>query len=396
MGLRVAINGAKSGDDVSVVLPWKATGSGWSFFCVATDLSAMNAAVSVGIWNNTDISWIGTQEVYIDSICAAVPFTGNPQDLFQTCIATDTAMFTNGGRVLVATNNADDLVAIESVNNVGSATIPATRFATLVHTISGYVTCNTIIEFWNHFFVMNYKTASLVVMNLSYSGAGNLDDWTSSVSGTHTLFDSLGPIRRATLQDDTLVIYSSKSITLGRYYGEGTLFAFPTINKKLGIHNNNSLVETSLGDFFVGSDERLYHYKVGQLPIDIGTVIDKTFFDSITTPGTLRSLVADYGEQKRIMFSVPVGPNGSTNLYALNLKSPNRPWEYYEFATSPLAWSRIDESVTALSSNIGQSVFIDENSDVFVVDEPGNFNGTAITCEYQTQDISIDDEFNFA
>jgi hypothetical protein len=398
-------DGAKAGDYVEVDIPDPGVQGQWRFFSVAVDLSSMNAAVSAAIWNN-NIAW-SSQNIEILNIRAVVPFSGDAEDKFNDAIATDTSEFSNnGGSALVLTNNKDDVVYYEGSNS-GVPFYPDDTFQTLVHTFPTFIRCRDIVEFWNHLMFISYTLTGPVThaKSIAHSAAGDVDDHASSSSGTYTLFDSVGEMLRVFKIGGSLVIFSSKSITVGDYFGSITKFTFPTINTDLGLFGERAVCRVGDILFFVGSDRRFYYYTVGTKPTEIGRAVSEDFMDNITSePNDI--LVGYISTSRRVLFV----DSSSGKAYAYNLNTKEFPWEYLEWINNPIAFT--EWPAGSYFQGYLDTPFIDENCKVFTVTEPDtssgtnghyqmggkasvNTAGTDITCEYQTEDITLNDEYEY-
>jgi len=375
-------DGAKTGNYVEVSIPDPGAANTDRFFNVSVDLSSLAAAVSLGLYNNSDISWEDNDRVEIRDTQANTIFS-IPPTKFEYAIATDTDMFSgNGGSALVITNDQNDLMYSEGVSN----------FRTLVHTFPSFSHCRDIEEFWNHFFLVNYNNGYKNVKSLAYSGAGDIDDYVSDSSGSYTLFDTVGKIKRAVKVGYNLVIFSDFSITIGSYLGTITKFLFQTVNNNLGLLEDKALCLVGDTVFFIGSDRRFYQYIIGSRPVEIGRPVSddltyshsaKVFYDNTT---------------RRVWFRI-----GDNQYYLYNLNTDEKPWEYLELNDDICSLVQFSGDLDTYELFPGTSVMLSEtDSKMFVLNEPTTgvnaytMAGVDIPCEYQTEDISINDEYNYA
>lgn len=330
-------NAAKSGDYVTIQIRTDdIVADEWRFFCEEVDLSSMNAAVSIGIWNDAGIAWTTGTVIRVDEIRAItllhhVAVSSTYRYRYDFAIATDVNEFTEKqGRALIVTSydDEDDLMYYEG-SRTGADLDPLT---TLVHGISDFKIARCIIEFWNHFFIGCYTidtTKSL--MALGHAAIGDIDDWSSAGSGFYNLTDTRGEILRLTKTDYMMNIYSEFSISRGIWYGTYILFTFPCIMPNLGLFTESALVQAFNGDYFIGSDQNIYFMPIGQKPLGVGAAITPTLFDLIFV-GSWKVHIASglFGEMNRILFAIPTVKNQyPTDIYVLDTRTKG--WEYYVF-----------------------------------------------------------------
>jgi len=383
--------GAKSGDYVEIEIPDPGVANEWRFFSIAVDLSSINAAASIGLWNNSSINWVNGDVVYLSYLQVETPLstTGAFTNEIRTTKVTDMDMFGRGGSAVILTNQTDDLLYWDNPD-----TGPDT-FKTLVHTFSDFVTCKDIVEFWNYFMILNYtlSTGNLARM-IEHSGAGNVNDHVSSSSGSYNLTDLIGSIRRVFKIGQSLIIFSDRTVAQGNYLGSVTKFMFNNITGNLGLYYSNAADLANNVLFFIGSNKRFYVLLPGAVPVEIGANVSKALMDLSTT---LKDAIVFYNSDlHRVFFGKNQG--GLFKAYSYNLIEEEKPWEYFEFT------NQVKSHLTADMSYYNDqqtALFIDYDCEVFRISDLKNSNpfqmdDTDITCEYQTEDISINDEFEFA
>lgn len=390
-------DGAKAGDYVTVDLPVdNISNDEWRFFCVAVDLSAINAAVSVGVWNDSDITWSASHVVLIDEVRAINLLNHDYADnhtRYDFATVTDVNEFTgtkSDGRALIISprNDTDDLLYFEHWGD------HYWELHALDHGIPNFKYAACIIEFWNHFFIGGYEATDYAFSSLAHAGLGDIDDWSSDASGFYTLTDTQGRILRFTKNDYQMNIYSDHSISRGLWYGSYILFTFPCIMPKLGLFGAGALWQDTAGDFFVGSDRRFYFMPIGQKPIGIGVPVEKTIFaDEYAASYRTYLVCGSHERMKRILFAIPTSTGSQTfpkSVYGYD--KINRSWEYYLFA------HEIRDFEVSTIDGDADGYFIDENCIVYKIDEPstGLMDDQEIACEYQTEDVTIDDEHSNA
>jgi len=374
-------NGAKIGNYAEVSIPDPGVVDEERFFNLSASLSGLVSVNSLGLYNNSSISWEANDRIIIRDTQANTNISILSSDL-EYALATDTSMFdSNGGSALIITNNQSDLLYSEGIDN----------FKTLVHTFPSFSHCRDIEEFWNHFFLVNYNNGSNNVKSLAYSGAGDIDDYVSDSSGSYTLFDTVGKIKRAIKVGYHFVIFSDFSITIGSYLGTITKFVFQTVNNNLGLLEDKAVCVVSDTIFFIGSDRRFYQYMIGSRPVEIGRPVSddltysysaKVFYDNTT---------------RKVWFKI-----GNSQYYLYNLNNDEKPWEYLELNDNICSLVPYSGNLDLYRSYPGTSAMLSTEGKTFILNEPTSgtsaytMAGVDIPCEYQTEDISVNDEYNYA
>jgi len=374
-------DGAKAGTYVEIEIPVNdATPYAWRFFCVAVDLSSMNAAISIGLWNNASINWANGETVYFDMIDAITLLhhdydgQGVYEGRYTFADVTDTDYFASGdGKALIVSSysNQDDLLYWYSTT---------AHLQTLVHGIPNFSRTLCVMEFWNHFFIGGYKASSYSWNSLAHASIGDIDDWVSDGSGFYTLTDTMGKILRMTKNDYVANIYSEYSISHGRYYGSHILFTFPCIMDRLGLLGQGALVDAEEGDYFVGSDKRFYFMPLGQKPVSIGDAITPTAFDKSHYYTYRRSYLVcgKYGSMHRILFGLPYDPpymgyeDFPLRVYAYNIIT--KAWEYYEFEHTIRDFAEVYiDSGNVVPYYDTMTLFIDKDCVVRMLNDPSEY-----------------------
>jgi hypothetical protein len=403
-------SGEKTGTYVEC-LTTALTADTWTFVCLSKTLTSFDAVISCSIYANATIA-NGTV-IYLDDIRGYDEFAGDETKRVTWALATDINEFTNnGGLALIMSNGVDDLFYYEG--HSGDV------FQTLVHAYPSFANCVEIAEFWNHFMLINFNTGSSNVRSVAYADLGDIDDWTAGTSGLSYLTDSVGKILRAVKLNFDMVLYSEKSITNGRYHGGITPFTFPTVIQRTGVFTHSSIIPLTIAHLFLGTDQRIYEYRGGIQIRPIGMNIESSLFKELDNSKKAH-IVCGYDENAdRAYFTFPqVGDSYSKAAYCLNRKQPEQPWEYFEFADdirgfvmheNAFGWYcddsqfvgvyadeialYCDQAITAVEYPVITT--IDSNGYVFKHNESfGKDDDADITCEYQTQDVSVDKDHNF-
>lgn len=337
-------------------------------------------------------------------------FTGDSSNRWSSCIATDTNKFSNnGGDALIVSNDLDDIQYYEGDSG--------DKFETLVHGYPSFANCKEIVEFWNHFMILNFNDGNNNIRSLAYADLGDIDDWSGGTSGANRLTDSRGGILRAVKLGSNLVIYSEESITICRYIGSTSIFAFPTLLHEIGLLSETSLWASSNIHMFCSSDQKIYAY-YGETHIKpIGEVIEDSLFDELNFSNKhLMTTGLDAGRHK-VMFCFPRSSDAYAKAaYVYNYRRSEESWEYYEFNDSirsisqfnnqfawhcdesPWSTRYCDEHVLYCDDSYGETgfpmaIFIDDAGYVYQIDEAsGQDDDANIECIIDTPEFAVDYE----
>ena len=383
----------------------------WKFVCLAKILTSFDAVISCSIYANATIA-SGTI-IRLDDIRAYDEFTGDVDKAISSSLATDINEFTgNGGLALILSNQVDDLFYYEGDSD--------DVFDTLVHGYSSFANCVVVAEFWNHFMLINFNNGDQNVRSVAWADVGDIDDFSAGTSGLSYLTDSIGKIIQAAKLRAELVLYSTRSITVGRYYGVSPVFLFPTLIGRTGLFSPKALIALTNLHQFVGADQRFYDY-VGNSQLSlIGRNIEKSFFMELDF-SKKQHIICGYDEVlDRSYFAFPRSQDTYAKAaYCMNRGQPENPWEYFEFeddirsfvmhtnqitvycdATS-MAGIYCDEAAFYCDDSFGEAeapimISLSSNGYVYQHDETlGQDDDADIKCEYQTQDITVDKEEHF-
>lgn len=388
-------NGGKGGTYVEVTIPDPGINNEWRFFSIAVDLSDMNAAISIGLYNN---NFISGQIIYLDEIRVTTPFaTSFPvYDFIKGTTFTDTSLFSNnGGEAFVITNNIIDLSYFEGES--GSV------FNHLDQGPSNFNKCIDIVEFKNYGMLVNYDISSTrFAKSITHAGIGDLTDWVSSSSGTYTLFDTRGDLLTVIKTPNSITLFSELSITIGSYLGTITKFQFDTTYPSLGLIHPRAVVEVGGIIFFIGSDQKIYILSPGAGIAEIGRLITNLASKYLDIDKYRFSFVSYSRKLGRVFFC---SDNGSdTIIYSFNLNTTPPSWEFLQLNNKmvdiisahipnknfPFVTSR--EYLTLALSKDGKIYSLDE---AYSDSSSSQMDGVDSTCEYQTSDLSVNEEFEY-
>jgi hypothetical protein len=356
------------------------------------------------LYNSTNDTWDEITEVGSD-------WSGDADDRFSTAIVTDAAAFVNnGGSALCVVNNVDDVKYLEGTGS--------DKFAVLAHTFPSFSSCKEIIEFWNHFMLLNYTDTATRARGLAFAATGDIDDWTSAVAGATTLTDTQGEILRAAKLGSDMLIYSENTISRCAYVGGSTIFAIPVVVQESGLIAPNAVVELTKTHFFLGTDQIVYSFDRSGGLSRIGVGIEKYLFNNIAMDLKTRIAAGHDIGRKKIMFFIPTsGDDYASKAYATNIGLAGHPWEYHEFAHNvrdmatlrrtkesiycdDAVWGEyyVDELTIYCDDLYGQegfdmACFITDTGYVYTLDEATGYDDESdIVCEYQTEDFVLGDE----
>lgn len=404
--LSEAANGAKSGTHVVTSNPLAMTADTWYNFNISLTPTAMNAIVSVGVYSN-HATELDAKIVYLDDIKVTAGFTGDTGNRWSHTIATDTSEFSdNSGTALILSNNVDLPQQFEGGDNTG--TIEALDISDFI----GLTIIKEVIEFWNHFFGINYNSN---IRNVAYTDLGDIVDWTTGTSGANALTDTRGKLLRAKKLGSDMIIYSEGSITTCRYYGGNILFLFPTLVYETGLFAEKTLWDFVNVHYLLGTDKKIYGYYGGQQLLPIGQAIEDVLFGEINIANKQNTIVGLDTQQHKLYVSYPgSGDTYAKKSYVYNYKQIPPTWEYHEFAHSvrdmsiltnlsgwyadgpELAGTYADTYTLYADASFTQSghpttIFLTDDGYIFKLNESGNKDyDKDISCIYETHDLTID------
>lgn len=328
-------NGSKT-NGVTVVIDKALVVDTWQYFIIATSLSAMNAVVSIGVYANLTIA--ATTSIYVDDVKAHNVFGGTDSDLWVSTLATDSSEFSNnGGTALIIANGVDDMWYYEGHSG--------DKFKALVHG-SSVASCRVLAEFWNHLMFLNFDDGSRNVKSLVHAAPGDVDDFSGVTAGAYTLTDTIGEILAVRKLGSSLVVYSEKSITIGRYYGGLTIFAFPTLVFEIGVVSANAVWASVDNHFVLGTDQRVYAFYGETHLLPVGEAIEDRLFAELDIEKRSQIVTGfDVGRHK-VHFFIPTVDDYAHCSYCLNYKSSELSWERHRFAKTVKGFGSIQASFT--------------------------------------------------
>ena len=403
--------GEKTGTYVEVTNDVAIVANTWTFFSIAKTLTSFDAVISCSIYANDTIA--SGAIIRLDDIRGYDEMAGDADKPYSLSLATDINEFTNnGGLALILSNQVDDLFYYEGhANNV---------LATLVHGYADFANCVTIAEFWNHFMLINFNNGNQNVRSIAHADIGDIDDFSAGTSGLAYLTDSVGKIVSAKKLKGDLIIYSTRSITTCQYHGS-PVFLYPTLIYRTGLFTQEAVIALTNFHQIIGTDQRIYQYEGGSQLVSIGRSIEKSFFSELDS-SKRSALRTGYNETKDwSLFCFPRAQDTYAKAaYIQNRAQPELPWMYFEFAdsirsiamhenkvdlycdSSQVSGIYCDESALYCDASSGESdypvmISLSDDGYVYQHDEAfGKDDDANITCEYQTQDVTVDKEEHYA
>ena len=358
-------------------------------------------------------------------------FTGSVSDRISSTICTDTALFTNnGGSALVFTNGTTDgLFYFEG----DSANYFIKRLISDDLAPTSLASVREIIEFWNHFCLVDVTDfgADRNVRGYEYSDIGDIDNFDSGTSGFGTLTDTLGKLTRCVKFNQDMVIYAEWNIMHCRYVGGSVLFTFPILTSDFGLLNPKGVAAHSGVHFLLGSDQNIYIYSGGVNFIRTGKHVSEFLFNDVLEYSKKDYCVAGIvPKRKRLYFFIPsTDPDTTTyadKYLAFDFDKEGTPWTYggfaddimdFNFFESTWAWTydsphanmqyyttgppSVPNATLRYSDAKGSlgfpdPMFISSAGNVYLLtDGTTTDNGTDVACEYQTHDLTIDEEAHY-
>jgi len=399
--------GARTNDFVDVDLDEDIAADTWRYIDITTTLTDINAAVSVGIYANVDIA--SGVAIYIDNVVGLTQFIGGDTNNWSFAEAYDPEEFDNNeGSARVISNGVDDLFYFEGDSG--------DTFTTLVHT-SGVANAKIIREFWNHFMMFNYDNNENV-RGEQHSDIGDIADWNSGKAGATTLTDSIGKILNVYKLRDAMIIYSEYSMTICRYYGGITTFAFPTLVHGIGPIAARAIWAYHSMHFLLCNDQRAYMYRGESDLIRISVGVESNgIFNELNVDKTEYMVTGADKRRKKVHFAIPVGSAAYARYtYAFNYDAELLCWERHTFGIDIRAFGYFQNSFAWFCDDtVFTGVYCDErdfycdesfgqigyetttilSSDGFVYKLDNNAitdDGAAIFAELETPTFTVNEE----
>lgn len=420
-GVQITVHVKDADTDIEVLSVAATVADTWYHVTKAVTLAGITTATSLEI--DTETALVADDWILVDDIRARGGFAGASTNRWSHTVVTDTTLFTNnGGDALLITNGVDgDVYYYEGHSgdyfkpSIDHASVDAVGFD-----YSSFGNVEEIIEFWNHFFYINYTETYQQARSLAYADLGDIDDWSGGTSGAHTLTDTIGNLMRAKKMGSDMILYSAQSITTCRYLGSPIIFMFPTFVYESGLFAAKALWDFVDMHYFIGTDQKIYGYAGGQHLFPIGDSIEESFFSELDVSNKDQIVAGlDSGRHKLYFFFPSASDSYAHHYYAVNYKRKDLPWEYGYFShsvrdfslfSSTHIWYCDDDEYKDLycdevdiwcDSSYTQSgypvpIFLTDDGYVYMLDERTGKDGDSnIEGVYETEDVTVDMEEHF-
>ncbi len=408
-GVSITVHVRDANTDIEVLSFSATVKDTWYHVTKQVDLSGITTATNLEI--DTETALVLNDTINIDDIRVCGSFTGGDTNRFSHTEAFDaTKHSNNGGSALCISNGIDTPLYYEGQSGDVFQDMDFSTFVNFAHT-------KEIVEFWNHFFCLNFNNADQNVRSYAFADFGNIDEFADGTSSSGVLTDSIGQIVRALKLGSNLIIYSDKSITACQYYGSTVLFVFPTLIDETGLYAPKAIWNFANIHYFLGTDLKIYGYQGGRQLLHVGMMIEDTLFSEIDSTKKLHIVTGvDQGRHKLSFFYPETGDTYAKSAFVMNYKRQNWPWEFYRFAdtvrdysifSAKNTWYCDDEERKDLfcdevsffcDESFGQAgsplaIFISDDGFVYQLDEAtGQDDDANIECIYDTEDFTVRQE----
>jgi len=352
-----------------------------------------------------------------DAVPADVPFTGIAKDYWSWTVAHNPSDFTaNGGTALIISNGVDKPQYYE-----GDTGDKFTEL-TVSTELAGFAYANTVNNFWNHLFLINYSAnpgGTDYVRSVAFHDVSTASYSTLGITEVN-LTDTKGQLRRAIKLGFDMILYSDLSITICRRLGGISLFTFPTVIYSSGLYGPKTIYDDVNRHFFMGTDQKIYSYTGGTQLQPIGDLVEYTLFRGMDVSQREYIAVGNDQVKHKIYFFYPtIDTTYSKKYIAYNYDLQPVSWEQGQFANSVASFSIFsnestwaydgpevagkaftDEAVTTMAfvdgnviSGFPQTVFLSREGKVYrFTDGSSSDAGSNIEAWYTTPDL-IPEEF---
>ncbi len=395
------------------------TANKWYNVTREVDLSGIATITSIEI--DTETALVNADIINVDDIRIYGAFGGGADNRWTWCLATDSALFTNNsGTALLITNGVDGEIYYYEGHS-GDYFRPSVELAAVSTAGFDFPNFGGVREmesFWNHLFLFDYTDTVRYAKGLTFADFDDIDDWTAGTSGSAALSDSVGKLLRCKKLGSDLILYSTKSITTGRYIGTSPYFVWPTLVYESGLYAPSAIWDFVNIHYFLSADLKIYGYPGGRQLIDIGLQIEDALFSEFDASKKAQILAGLDPIRHKLYFFGPLASDTYAKTYfAWNYKSPLKPWEYGRFADDVMSMSIFENERAAYCDDEDKrdlycdyvnfycddayyqagnpiTTFISSEGNVYIMDERGSHAGTAIRAEYDTEDVTLDQEYS--
>ena len=258
-------------------------------------------------------------------------WTGNETNPIDFTVGSDLT----AGRIFIICNGVDDLLFWNGTNEFQTLSITG---------LTNFVTCKTV-EFFGDQLFLGHAIYSPAEDNQSqkfeFSKKGDLDAFSGGNSGSGSLIDDDGGIRRLLKLGDKLAVYNEKSIGTVTKVGGDDLYYYETIIPKVNILSSRSIVDSGPYHLFM-TDENIYAFDGSRLirPVadEITNLIDQEVYRDVRE----RAFAAYDTVEGKLFFVFPSSATDSKAfIQEFNPEDINiRTWSLYDW----------DDRITAIGS----------------------------------------------
>lgn len=224
-----------------------------------------------------------------------VDWTGTEEDGFDWTIATGLAGSSTLQKWIIVTNGVDQPRYWDGLGN----------FKLFSPTgITGFVTCKTIAQFYNHIVMGNVRTGIEGHQVIYWSAAQFLLDFSSGDSGSAIITDIQGEIQRMLPLGERLVIYGDNSISVMTYVAGTIVFTIEHVTQSTRLVSRRAIVNIGPFHLFL-SQENVHLFDGSRLTTNVGDRIFNSYRQELSYPVSYRASAFHDAAKQHVLFSVP-------------------------------------------------------------------------------------------
>jgi len=387
-------DGAKSGTYIEC-LATALTANTWTYVELAKTLTECNAVLSVGLYANATIAE-GTV-IYLDSVRAVKPYTGEDSDFFDTAAIRKT---TETEQWFIFSNGVD---AIQKWTGSGVAADLAVTFA------AGALLAKYVTEFKNHLVLGNTtEVGNSYPQRVRWSDTAKPDDFDNNNASYADLAGDDFITGLIKFRGDYLIIFKERTVWMITATGDSDVFDLSQIIQHTGCPAGRTARNIGTEAFFLGWDD-VYAFNGVEARSLTTKRVRNQLMNSIDPEHIARSFAIHFGEYDEYwLFTPKTGSTYPDQVWVYNYRE--NAWYRHTLAVSMSCHTPyfIDDTRTIgdLVGSIGDqlwrigdrgfvayapSMFLgDVDGNVYVAD-PGNNNDntTAVAGWFTTKDFIL-------
>jgi hypothetical protein len=378
---------------------------------ITTDLSNMNAVISIGIWGTL----ADTFHVLIDDIRVYKKFTGTSLDIwsYDTVYDTDgTSPNWDSATAILLSNGVDKPVCWDGSSNNFKDFFVDTDF-------TNFVTVDTVANHNGHCIFYDYNDGEQRGRNMKWTDLTDCfrnTPWTTGTSGEKFVTQMRGDLQRAVRNRASMFLYTGENILEQQYVGGVLIYKVTEIINDLGLLSNRAIYPYSDTHFFIGSDGRFYALSGSGGLKDIGQLLGNAYKNQVLFSAYQQTVVGyDKSKQRLFAFYPITDDTYGKSYFSFNflnggaIEEGRTAHEVRGFATyeNEVAYTcdgtwasghTCDEdgygnlgcNLTSFKAGFNEDVFLSCCGNVFVLDNAsGKDYTTNIQAIVQTRDITI-------